>query len=65
MILLLDDLVLDEVSYGTAVIGVSYELSTNHYDDLGNDDIRNWCPAVSTYGPGDLGTPGSINDCSL
>lgn len=32
-------------------------LNSNDYDD-GN----NWCPAITPYGDGDLGTPGTAND---
>lgn len=34
-------------------------------DHLDNDDPSNWCLQVTTYGAGDLGTPGAANDaCS-
>ena len=31
---------------------------------LDNNDGSNWCEAVSSYGAGDLGTPGTENDCA-
>ena len=46
-------------------IGKSQELSVNHQSITANDVATNWCTAVDTYGDGDLGTPGSVNTCSL
>jgi uncharacterized protein len=31
--------------------------------DLDNNVGGNWCTAVTTYGFGDMGTPGTANDC--
>ena len=31
---------------------------------LDNNDGANWCEASSSYGVGDLGTPGAANDCT-
>jgi hypothetical protein len=31
-------------------------------DTKSNDLGENWCDATSTYGLGDLGTPGAAND---
>ena len=31
-------------------------------DATSNDSMVNWCEASSSYGNGDLGTPGDIND---
>ncbi len=41
--------------------GVSYQLSANKLDATANDSGANWCLATSTYGAGDLGTPGAAN----
>lgn len=44
--------------------GASMELSINHYNATDNDNGAAWCTAVSSFGDGDLGTPGAVNDCS-
>jgi hypothetical protein len=31
-------------------------------DHVNNDDPANWCVATTTYGLGDEGTPGAVND---
>ncbi|SFU28896.1 Por secretion system C-terminal sorting domain-containing protein [Pustulibacterium marinum] len=45
--------------------GASMELATNAYDATSNDDGANWAEATSTYGDGDLGTPGLENDNTM
>jgi hypothetical protein len=42
--------------------GVSSSLDPASTDETLNDDGGNWCDATSTYGDGDLGTPGAVND---
>ena len=45
--------------------GASMELSTTTLDAMANDIGANWEAAVSVFGDGDLGTPGTINDFTL
>jgi hypothetical protein len=45
--------------------GASMELSINKYNDTDNDTGSNWAEAVSTFGLGDKGTPGTVNDFAL
>jgi hypothetical protein len=45
--------------------GASMELATNKYTAADNDLGENWGTAVSAFGDGDLGTPGSVNDFTL
>jgi hypothetical protein len=42
--------------------GASLTLEPTLLDATSNDTGGNWCPAVSTYGDGDYGTPGAAND---
>ena len=42
--------------------GASMSLDPDHYNSTGNDDGSHWCIAFSTFGDGDKGTPGSVND---
>ena len=42
--------------------GASMSLSPRFLDATSNDDGASWCEASSSYGAGDLGTPGSSND---
>jgi len=42
--------------------GASMELSVNELNSISNDDGTNWAEGVTTFGSGDLGTPGDIND---
>ena len=56
---------LDEVIYGPATSGTAKSLDPDHLDPTENDDTANWCPAVDSYGAGDLGTPAEENpSCS-
>lgn len=59
--------VLDRITWTTAFAtnGISKELSRNHQNATSNNSASNWCSAVSTFGSGDRGTPGGVNDCSL
>lgn len=45
--------------------GSSMELSTNKYNATDNNTGSNWGLSVSTFGSGDKGTPGAINDFIL
>jgi len=45
--------------------GASMELSTTALDAVSNDDGANWGTAVTSFGSGDLGTPGAANDFTL
>ena len=58
---------IDRVDYDANfdVSGASKELSTNHLSDILNDILSNWCAAVDAIGPGNSGTPGSVNSCAL
>jgi len=42
--------------------GASMSLDPGSFDAIANDDGSNWCEATSSYGDGDLGTPGFMND---
>jgi predicted extracellular nuclease len=42
--------------------GASMNLDPDSTSSTANDDGANWCEATSTYGDGDLGTPGAAND---
>ncbi|MEE4259811.1 MAG: lamin tail domain-containing protein [Bacteroidales bacterium] len=45
--------------------GASMSLDPDFFDATANDDGANWCEATSSYGDGDKGTPGIMNDeCS-
>ena len=58
--------VIDTVAYtdGAPYAGYSMNLSTIAFDSTKNDNMSLWCPATSTYGVGDYGTPGTANvDC--
>jgi hypothetical protein len=42
--------------------GASLSLDPGKIDASTNDDEANWCDGVTTYGDGDHGTPGAVND---
>ncbi len=42
--------------------GASMSLDPDFTNATDNDDGANWCDGPSTYGDGDLGTPGAAND---
>ncbi len=42
--------------------GASIALDPGSTNATDNDDGDNWCAALSTFGDGDLGTPGIVND---
>lgn len=54
--------VLDVATYSGSSAGTSISLSPDALDPEANDDELNWCDATSSYGDGDLGTPGAAND---
>ncbi|PQJ31176.1 hypothetical protein BST92_04220 [Nonlabens arenilitoris] len=62
--------VIDIVIYDDGVTfpdgtGASMELAVSKYNSTDNDLGVNWGLATSTYGAGDLGTPGAVNDFTL
>ena len=56
---------LDFVSFSSlATSGVARSLDPSAFTAAANDDPAEWCLATTTYGVGDLGTPGTANpDC--
>lgn len=60
--------IIDAVAYTDGAFpdtaGVSMELSTNAYTSVANNEGANWASAISTFGSGDSGTPGAVNDNS-
>ncbi|MBN1335036.1 MAG: lamin tail domain-containing protein [Deltaproteobacteria bacterium] len=59
--------VLDEVDWDDGATfpdptGASMTLDPGFLDAVSNDDGTHWCEATSTFGDGDLGTPGAVND---
>ena len=55
--------VLDEMTWSGSDSGASTSLDPAFFDPAGNDSLVNWCPsAQSSYGEGDLGTPGAANE---
>lgn len=63
----LNSTILDEVPLSTEFyqLGISNELSINHLNHLSNNVLSRWCDGNNSYGPGGLGTPGTVNNCSL
>ena len=62
-----DGLVIDAVLYDTSKgwsvsSGASMSLDPMKLDAASNDLAASWCEASSSYGSGDLGTPGAAND---
>src|SRR5690606_20385760 len=55
------DEVVDQVSWTGSSAGKSTALDPGATDAMHNDLDQNWCPAVTAYGVGDLGTPGEAN----
>jgi hypothetical protein len=45
--------------------GASMNLNPNNLNGTDNDTGSNWCESTSTYGDGDLGTPGAANDACV
>ena len=44
--------------------GASITLNPANLDGVDNNTGANWCEATTTYGSGDLGTPGMLNTCT-
>ena len=59
----LDTFAYSSSTHDTSVGGQSLSLDSLTPSD--NDVASNWCVATSSYGDGDLGTPGSSNDVCL
>jgi len=62
--------IIDEVSWDNGTTfpdptGISMELSITAFSAVDNDFGSNWGEAVTTFGAGDLGTPGAVNDFTL
>jgi hypothetical protein len=63
----MDGTVLDMVSWGAESgfppieSGVALQLAPEHLDAVANDLGESWCRATTTYGDGDLGSPGEPN----
>lgn len=45
--------------------GASMTLNPSNLDSVDNNTGSNWCEGTTTYGSGDLGTPGLANDACL
>ena len=65
---LADGTLIDQVAYTPEANGwpklgngASYRLSSGKHDAIANDFGGNWCLGVTTFGAGDLGTPGKSN----
>ena len=60
------DQVVDSVDYDATTFpsasGESVSLDPNTSNSTDNDSADSWCGGKSTYGDGDLGTPGQAND---
>ncbi len=58
---------IDRVEYDNGITfpdpdGASMNLNPNNLDAVENDNGLNWCESTSSFGDGDLGTPGQGND---
>ncbi len=58
----IDEIIWDNGSTFPDPTGASMSLDPSSTDATSNDDGGNWCAATTSYGDGDLGTPGSSND---
>lgn len=60
------DTVIDEVIWleetTPGAEGAAIGLNPAKLDAASNDEMGNWCAQTSSYGEGDLGTPGAAND---
>ncbi len=52
---------IDQIAWTSAAAGKSTALDPGSEDAVSNDDAANSCPGVTSYGDGDLGTPGATN----
>lgn len=67
IILSCNGVVIDEVHYDTGQgfpngSGGSLSLNSQYLNSDDNDNSISWCLSISTFGVGDLGTPGIVND---
>ena len=58
---------IDRVEYDDGInfpdpTGASMNLDPTTFDGTQNDNGANWCTSSSTFGSGDMGTPGAAND---
>tara|TARA_R110001583_G_scaffold21685_11_gene82137 strand:- start:2341 stop:3984 length:1644 start_codon:yes stop_codon:yes gene_type:complete len=61
---IIDQVYYDDINFPNN-IGESMELHLFKYDAISNNTGSNWGTAITTYGLGDLGTPGTNNDFGL
>lgn len=55
---------IDAVMYDAtfpSIAGESMQLNSTSLNTLDNDNASNWCTSTTTYGAGDMGTPGTAN----
>ena len=54
---------IDSVTYTASYpAGVGASLTLNVLNASANDSVSNWCEGSSSYGSGESGTPGAVND---
>jgi hypothetical protein len=58
-----DGTVIDEIAAYPSWSGASSQVDPDHLDADENDLTASWCQGYSSYGWGDLGTPGAANEC--
>ncbi len=58
----LGDAGIDTVTYTSTDLGVATQLDVNKLDATANDDPASFCGATRTYGLGDKGSPGRVNE---
>ena len=64
--ILYNDVVIDSITWTSARSGRSISLDPDRYDATINDEASNFCDGNATYGAGDRGTPGAMNEqCPL
>jgi len=59
---------IDQVFYDNSfplAAGVAQNLNPNNLNATDNDNGANWCESTSSFGLGDLGTPGTANDACV
>lgn len=56
-----DQATVDLVGWASVPAGAARSLDPSAADPQANDDEAAWCPAITAYGDGDLGTPGADN----
>jgi hypothetical protein len=60
--IIIDAVNYDENAGWPNAVGASIYLTTNNYNAVANDNAANWNISTVTYGSGDKGTPGQINE---